>query len=215
MRLRVDLHIHSDYSCPGYGTIDEVLARAEERGLDGIAITDLGTITGALEARKKASKLLVIPGCEVQTEFGHLLALGLKEPLPVRLQYEETIKRTRSRGGIVVLAHPYAGLPKRAIWEKCKPDAVETVNALYPFFDLQTYMSRAMARGFGLPEIGGSDAHFYSNIGDAYTVLDAEDFSVDAIIEAIHKGLTSAQGKPQPIRTRFLLSIGVILSYIF
>jgi len=210
MNLRVDLHIHTVYS-DGRGTIDAILARAEQRGLDGIAVTDHGTIAGALEAKAVSRKLLVIPGCEVTTDFGHLLALGVESPLPSKLEYMEALERIRSLNGVAVLAHPYAGRPKRSTWEQRKPDAIETVNALYPLFKYLSHRSQKLAEGLGLAQVGGSDAHYAANVGDAYTVVEVNALEVECVLEAIRKGLASPEGNPSPTLTR--LRVG--LSFTF
>lgn len=207
----MDIHIHSVYSgvsAMRAGTIEEILTRAEERGLDGIAITDYGTIEGAIKAKARSRKVLVIPGCEVRTDSGHLLALGVERPLPPYLRYEKALEHIRRLNGIAALAHPYAGLPKRSIWERHKPDAVETVNALYPFFNYLTGKSRALADSLGLPQVGGSDAHYASNVGDAYTIVRTNGFNEEAILEGIRKGLTQAEGSPSKIMKRLRLGIG-------
>jgi len=64
--LRFDLHVHSNFSRDGYDSIDSILKRAKEIGLNGIAITDHNTIEGGLTGAKMAGALgldlMVIPG---------------------------------------------------------------------------------------------------------------------------------------------------------
>jgi len=76
-----DLHIHSKYSTLDcFVEVDDIIKRAKARGLNGIAICDHDKIRGSLEALKYSSKeFLVIPGSEVSSDDGHILALGVKE----------------------------------------------------------------------------------------------------------------------------------------
>ena len=213
MRLKVDVHVHSVYSGPHLktaGTIGEIIAAAEERGLDGVAITDYGTVKGALKARTKSEDVLVIPGCETRTDCGHVLALGVEQPLPLCIRFSDALKRIRNQNGLAVLAHPYAGLPRKSVWMRNKPDAVEAVNALYPFFSYFTGKSRALAESLDLPQVGGSDAHYASNVGDAYTVVETDGFSEEAVLGGIRKGLTWAEGWPSGLVRRLRIGLGFI-----
>jgi DNA polymerase III subunit alpha len=62
------LHVHSHYSLlDGLAKIDELLERAQEFGMDSLAITDHGVLYGAIEFYEKAKKKGIKPiiGCEM------------------------------------------------------------------------------------------------------------------------------------------------------
>ncbi len=112
---RIDLHVHTpasvDYQQPGVGILD-ILHRAEERGLDAIALTDHNSVRGyadlwreiedlelleyldrqkpneaerLTEFRRLLAKILVLPGFEFTAQFGfHILAI-FPEGTTVRL----------------------------------------------------------------------------------------------------------------------------------
>ena len=79
-----DIHIHTIYSHDATTTVRGVLKQASSSGLNVIAITDHNDIRGAFDARELASQynLEVIPGVEVNTSDGHLLALFIEKVLP-------------------------------------------------------------------------------------------------------------------------------------
>ena len=58
----VHLHCHSHYSLlDGAGSIDKLVNRAKERGMNGLALTDHGNLHGALEFYQKAKKAEINP----------------------------------------------------------------------------------------------------------------------------------------------------------
>jgi predicted metal-dependent phosphoesterase TrpH len=77
--VRADLHVHthSDSADAPKSNLDSYLDAAGESGIDVLAITDHNTtmyVRGALEAAEGKS-IVVIPGIEISTHDGHLLAL--------------------------------------------------------------------------------------------------------------------------------------------
>lgn len=81
---KADLHIHSTVS-DGSFTISELVARAKEKDLDIIAITDHDTLSQAGQIPKTAG-ILVIPGIEISAydyDHGfrvHILGYGIQKP---------------------------------------------------------------------------------------------------------------------------------------
>jgi len=70
------LHVHTVYSIfDGLATIEELFTRAEEIGIDGLAITDHGTMFGVpmfLDVAKRHPSVKPIVGCEIYvTEHDH------------------------------------------------------------------------------------------------------------------------------------------------
>ncbi len=196
MPLKIDLHVHTCYSYDGFTTLREVILYAKRRGLNGVAVTDHNTIEGALKLHRKNKPIIVIPGIEVSTSHGHVLALNVTELIPKGLTVQETIERIHDAGGIAIAAHPFT-LGKLGIgWETNSSfDAIEVINsASFPFF-FSVFMSKKLANYLKLPQTGGSDAHHPCEIGQAYTEVEAES-DVENIIESIRKGRTKPRGKP-------------------
>ena len=55
--MLIDLHVHSNYTRGCSATIRDVVRRAREAGLDGVAITDLNTLEGLAEVREAVASL--------------------------------------------------------------------------------------------------------------------------------------------------------------
>lgn len=210
MRLKIDLHVHSDHS-DGLGSVHEILKEATLKGLDGLAITDHDTLEGHREATSAPSDILILPGYEVETDAGHVLVLGLEQlpPFDGKIVYEDLIGWARGLGGLTVLAHPAAGRRRLRRWRREKPDAVEVLNASYP----NRYFTRSglkIAESLDLPVVGGSDAHHPRTVGDAYTVVEVNDRNANEVIEAIKQGSTTFEGELSPIHHRFRIGVGYL-----
>jgi len=195
--LKIDLHVHTYYSEDATTTLKEVVYYAKKQGLDGVAITDHDTLRGTHKLVKK-NQLLIIPGLEVETQRGHILALNTKALIPPKLSAIDAVQKIHDAGGIAVVAHPAVVL-KTGLGMITAPnlniDAVEVINsAAFPFF-LSTYLSCRLAKKLNLPQTAGSDAHHAQEIGTAYTIVDA-DSNPDDVAEAIKKGAITPCGKP-------------------
>lgn len=202
--LKIDLHVHTCYSHDAITSLKEVIACCKKKGLDGVAVTDHDTIEGALKLAK-TREIIVIPGIEVETLHGHLLALNVTTRIPSKLSSSETIERVHEAGGIAVACHPtsfYKMGWKPQILGSSNLDAVEVINSsAFPFF-LSTYLNRKLAVHFNLSQTAGSDSHMLETIGTAYTLIEAES-EIEEIVKAIKKGATVPQGKTIPLKARF------------
>lgn len=198
MRLRIDLHVHTDHSLDSCISVDEVIRRCRLAGLDGFAVTDHDTLSGLAEAMEKRGSLIVIPGVEVSARGAHILALDVSEPIPAGLSIAETVERIHSQGALSVIAHPYSvfktWVSGREI-EEAGFNAVEVVNADQFPYGWMLRRNIALAERLGLPQTGGSDAHIPEIVGRAYTVVESDSGDVEDIIRSIRRGYTEAFGR--------------------
>jgi predicted metal-dependent phosphoesterase TrpH len=98
--LKVDLHVHTNFSPDGEASPQEVIARCRKLGFSCIAITDHNTIAGAKDVQETAS-LRVIVGEEVMTSHGEVMGLFLKEEIPRNLTPVESMQAIKEQGGLV------------------------------------------------------------------------------------------------------------------
>jgi predicted metal-dependent phosphoesterase TrpH len=174
-----DLHMHTIYSYDGTATVPAVLRRAHEIGLDVIAITDHDEIAGSLKALELAPHygVEVIPGLEVTTAEGDLLALFVTEKIPAGLSLVDTVLRVRELGGICIAPHPMAGgmgmksLKARTILKALRNRKVaetligiETHNGT-SLDRISNHYARIFANGLDIAQTGSSDAHVLATIG--------------------------------------------------
>jgi predicted metal-dependent phosphoesterase TrpH len=167
-----EIHCHSNRS-DGSSTPGEIVEYARSF-LDGIAITDHDEIKGSLEALKYASPdFEVIPGLEVSSREGHILALYVDEIIPKGLAAKETVHRIHARGGLAVAAHPYDSF-RRGVGDliaKLDFDAVEVVNG---HTLKSTKDPHKVCEEIGMPMVGGSDAHLLREIGSVKNEFDGD-----------------------------------------
>jgi hypothetical protein len=201
LQLKIDLHVHTNHSYDSVIKPEEVVFYAKKRGLDGIAVTDHDKIECALKMTKKTG-FLIIPGIEVSSLGGHVLALNIQELIPKGLSVDETVDRIHSLGGIAVACHPTSFF-KGSLGEhiSSKFDAVEVINASAFPFNYSAKRSQKIASSLKIAQVAGSDAHYGPEIGYAYTLVNAES-KVEEIVKSISRGLCQPFGGAIPITTR-------------
>ncbi|EQD46868.1 PHP domain protein, partial [mine drainage metagenome] len=160
--VRVDLHVHSTYSPDSSLTLDLLAQRMAYAGLRGAALTDHNTVRGHRAIRDLARahpEFWFVPGVEISTSEGHLLAYGLSQDPPVGRPLEETIQWVHDLGGVAVMAHPYRrthGAGRQA-GDWARVDLIETVNGHNtPVANARAELLSAARQ---LPSVGGSDSH--------------------------------------------------------
>jgi len=196
--LKADLHIHSEASYDCESSVDDILESAVEESLDVVAVTDHDEIRGSHEAVESAPDygLTAVPGIEVSTADGHLLALGVEEKIQSNEPVERTIEKVRECGGVAVIPHPFQRL-RHGVGAVRDCDAVEVYNSRL-LTGIANRRARRFARTNDLPELGGSDAHIPEMVGQTYTEIDAEP-EVESVLDAIRKGHTEVYGRRTPL----------------
>lgn len=195
--LKLDLHIHSQYSEDGAGAPQEIIKQLQKRGLHGMAIIDHNTVEGGLKALKAAPKdFIVIPGVEISTNDGHIIGLDLKDNIPRELSAEETIEKILELGGIPIVPHLFRSMS--GIKEEKLKQVVDKIPALEVFNSCSVPQSNLkvakLAKRLNLGGTGGSDSHNPKYVGYGYTTVDTTNYSVDSVISEIKKKKTWGEG---------------------
>ena len=225
---RGDLHVHTGHSdasclsrlgqkvpCPTYKTLEA----ASARGLDFISITDHNATSqnqSVVELSRYYNDLLIIPGREITTFYGHANVFGPSGPMDFQLGSDRTpnlstiLDQVEAADGLLSINHP--GLPSGEAcmgcgWTAPSEDpriaAIEVINGgglelppgpLGPFSGLNFWQAR-LNRGQRTTAIGGSDNHDATrdlakpqSVGYPTTVVYAEALSQVAILRAIRSG---------------------------
>ncbi len=212
--LSVELHAHSDASYDGRDPVELLLQQAQSVGLDAIAITDHDEFTASLEAAERAPEfgLIGIPGMEISTAAGHVLALGITEPIEPGLTFNQTIERIHDQGGTAIVPHPFQE-SRSGVLGQISTDAITAADAIEVYNSrLITGRSNRQARQLAqrqeLPRTAGSDAHIAEMVGQAITKVNPDERSADGILTEIRNGRTIVDGKRTPWRISFRQAAG-------
>lgn len=207
MQIKADLHVHTTYSKDSLITPKDLVFYAKKRGLDAVAVTDHNQLDGAYKLAKETD-FLIIPGMEVSSADGHIVALNVSELIPRGLSAAETVERIHKAGGVAVACHPYV-LFKGCLKDKvCSTfDAIETINARAFPFKRSVKKAEKKAEEFGLSRVAGTDAHFGPQIGYGYTIIEASELTVEAILRAIVKGDCQPHGQAVPVALNVQLQL--------
>lgn len=196
--VRLDLHVHSRFSPDSWLELETIAARIAKLGLDGFALTDHNTVAGhrSLEAlREKFPRLVIVPGVEVSTREGHLLAYGVAEAPPPHCSVDETIRWVRERGGEPVLAHPFrrAHGVGRPVAERADVHAIEARNGHNT--EVVNVLAQGVASQRGLGATGGSDGHSLGDLGRAFTEFPGPVASSEDVLRWLRAKRTAAGGR--------------------
>ncbi len=203
--MLTELHTHTIFSkgtklvVEGIDGPEQILKEAKLKGIQALAITDHDTIQGYLHAKSLAKKydIFLIPGEEVTTADGHLVALGISDFIKPRMSLEETLDIVHNQGGIGISSHPF-DLKECGLGEKAKfCDAIEAYNSIN-LERISNWKARRFAEKYKKPVTAGSDAHSAEMIGNGLNDLSAEK-DIDSIINAIKKGRNKIVFRYAPI----------------
>ena len=183
INMLIDIHTHTyPVSDDSLLSPEELIMQAKKVGLDGVCITDHDGFWDPKDiiALSKKTDFLVIPGCEVTTEEGHLLVYGLREYIFGMHKSAFVKDLVAEQGGAIVVAHPYRRvyteptpdnyLPYAKMIEKgLRNKALKLSNAIEINNGRGTLnenrFSADLADRLKMPGTGASDAHKISDIG--------------------------------------------------
>jgi len=211
-----DIHLHTrNYSDCSFINPEELVRRAVEVGLNGIALTEHGMRWpddkfDTLRRLADPHGLILINGQEIYTASdeheteGEFLVFGLKKSIVRMFPAKELVDRVHGEGGILIAAHPYKlsrngrfkyyGAGDR-IYE-LDIDAVEFAHPDHKDHAIKK-IRHAMEK-LGLPGTGGSDAHKIFSVGSFVTVFRQDVFNEIDFIEQIRS--KAVRGEKGPVR---------------
>jgi predicted metal-dependent phosphoesterase TrpH len=202
-KMKIDLHCHSDASWDCWTPLDLIPDRCREMGIVVQAITDHNEIWGAkaLEALVNSdpqTDLTIIVGEEISTAEGEIIGLFLDEKIEEGLSPEETVRRIKAQGGLVLLPHGFDPLKRYRLWPEARHRVVEDLDIVETFnarISRPRWNEAAVEWSLrnNLPMSAGTDAHRLEDIGSAwvevpYGQIDGPLDLLDAIKDGVPVG---------------------------
>lgn len=207
---RLDLHVHSRHSPDSRLPLEALVDQLGPAGLDGFALTDHNTVKGHAELAELARRFpryLLVPGIEISTQDGHLLAFGVAEVPPLHRPVEETVRWVREHHGVPVPSHPFRwshGIGRRRA-ERLDVPALETVNGHSSV--IANAKAELLAARRGLGATGGSDVHELRDLGRSVTQFPEGTDGVDGVLAALARGRSEATGRSITVPERLRLAV--------
>lgn len=202
--MLIDLHTHTaPKSYDALQTPEELVLEAKGLGLDALCLTEHDTFWEAADLRKLSKRhgLLLLPGCEVNTDEGHFLAFGLEEYVFGMHKLSFLRQRVNQAGGVLVAAHPYrrrglAGLDPKDLESRLTRasqegsfkycDAIEGLNGRGT--KDENSFSLRLGQRLGLKTTGGSDSHSTGDLGTYATRFSARVESLEDLVRELKEG---------------------------
>ena len=212
----IDIHTHTyPTSDDSLLTPEDLIDEAKRIGLDGVCLTDHDRFWEPkdMAALSRKHDYLVIPGCEVTTEEGHLLVYGLQEYIFGMHKAQFVKDLVDDAGGAIVVAHPYrrkytkvAHTSQQALYEMldyaCSSDVFSLANAVEVFNGRgskeENAFSAEVAKRLDMGGTGASDAHKIEDIGTFATEFEADIRDLDDFIGELKAG----RFRPRVLRKR-------------
>ncbi|KAG2174493.1 hypothetical protein INT44_006756 [Umbelopsis vinacea] len=206
----LDGHSHSTYS-DGRMSIRQLLDWHIANGYNAVIVSDHNTIEGGLEAEKLAlaeynSSIVVIPAIEYSCCRLHMNLIGINQtvtigpPVPTDQDLQAVIKQVHDLGGIVIVNHiPWSNttedgyevprLPNHPSLSDLKAwgvDGFEIINQ--GTFD---YPTMQFCQENNLIQMTGTDVHYPNVPANAWTLLQAANYTKESILNEIKARRTS------------------------
>lgn len=200
MTYNIDFHVHTNRSMDGVSSLEDLIASAKAKGLNGLVVTDHNLCTDVRDYQE--SDFLVIPGCEISTQIGHITALFIKKEIPIEELWkgqlpslEETISVIHEYGGLAIIAHPFQKASRTYTERQMRlVDGIEIYNARACFKNKKAnQMAHELAEKYNCIKLAGSDGHSKHEVGNAYVAVEAEELDEKCIKQAVIKGNIEAK----------------------
>ncbi len=198
--LKADLHLHTadDPLDRIRYTSKELISKAADEGFDVISITNHHQMTFNQDLFSYAGErgVLLIPGIEMTIQKRHVLVLN--PPPHKKCSDFSSLSKLRRPETLIIAPHPYFpgtySLNGYLLKHRNLFDALEYCHFYSPMIN---FNQRAVevSRSFGFPLVGNSDAHFLSQLGTTYSLIDAEK-NLESIFAAIRKNKVKVATRP-------------------
>jgi hypothetical protein len=177
-------------------------------GLDGLVIAEHDALWASerLERFRQESGLFVCGGGEWDTDFGHIIVLGLNREVRGVERAKELRRVALAEGAFMIIAHPFRFFPgpsNHLFGRQLTPSSLTAEQlAVHPAFELvdaievlnyactekENQLAQEVARALGKPGVAGSDAHTNTEVGRCVTIFQQAVGSEEELIGELRAG---------------------------
>lgn len=188
--MRFDLHVHTTISPCSALSIEDILNKSPEKGLNGICITDHDTMQIRHHIREglQPNGLCIVFGMEYATTDGDFLLFCPGDEIPPSLPAWEILRWVNDAGGVAIAAHPFRRT--RATQEYLIREGfcriVEAFNGRNTWDENERV--REWRGRYPIQEVAGSDAHSLNELGRMVTRFEEPVRSRTDLIAALKSG---------------------------
>lgn len=186
MKIRVVLHIHTDFSYDSNVTPKEIVNQCKKHSINYIGLTDHCTADGGIKYKAQIEKngIKVITGEEIKTQEGEIIGLFLTKTINCKdkkgnlITLSDAIAQIQKQDALVFAPHPFdlmrLGIGKKNLGKyRDQIDAYEVFNSRTKI-NIFNKQSEKYAKENNLTAFIGSDAHIAREIPNA--IMEMEDF---------------------------------------
>jgi len=204
-----DLQSHTWHS-DANASPNQIARVAMHRGLDYLAVTDHNTISHHPElGRLSTNGLLLVPGMELTTNYGHANIWGLSRWVDFRhrsaVEVAQSFADAHEQDALVSLNHPFSDCP----WTFGFIDGVDAIEVWQGLWNrgnarAVAWWDELLTSGHRVTGVGGSDRHepaaydphFPHQVGTPATAILAENLTTPAILAGIARGNVTIAESP-------------------
>ncbi len=197
--MKIDLHCHSEASHDSSTPLALIPDRCRQQKIRVQAITDHNQVWGAQKLQQMVedegcTDLTIIVGEEVSSTEGEIVGLFLTEKIEAGLTPEETVKRIKGQGGLVLIPHGFDPMKR---W-RLRPQALERITEGVDI--VETFNARISQLRWNQAAVSwckehqvlmsaGSDAHTLADIGSAWVEAPLRNIDVPGdLLKALNGG---------------------------
>ena len=193
--LKGNLHTHTTMS-DGELPPAQAIAVYERLGYDFLAISDHDTFIVPSDYQSR-TKLILVPGVEVTAMGPHVLQIGVEERLEPFADRQKVLDEINARKGLAIMNHPnwewhYNHFPQELMQDLVGATGLEIYNGVIERLEGSALASdrwdRLLSQNKWLWGFANDDAHFKTDMGIAWNVVQASERTSAAVIDALRHG---------------------------
>jgi len=172
-------------------TVEQILEQCLIKNIEILSITEHDSLEGFRIAQKIIEKkklpIILIPGSEISTADGHMLAYGILKEIPRGLTAEKTVELIHEQNGLAFAAHPF--IPFFSMKEKIFNLPLDGIEGGCAAANKSANVkAMAAAKKMKLPATSSSDAHSIYGMGKGRTIFTKKIKNWNEALVALRKG---------------------------